>query len=688
MFDPRVTFCGTEFQNPIVTASGTFGNSSEYAQFFDIRKLGGITTKTITLDPKLGNPTPRICRTSSGLLNSIGLQNPGVEKFLDSNRPFLYGLSSHTHPIISIGGNSIQEYVTLVSRLADEFDFIEVNISCPNVKAGMAFGQDSVHASALIGDIKRSAGPAKIIVKLTPNVTDIVSIAKAVEDAGADAISLINTVAGMRIDPTTGEFLIANKTGGLSGPAIFPIAIRNIYEVAQAVKIPIIGMGGVSSGADVVEMMRAGASLVAIGTANFFDVDNQAPLKILTEFTEFCAQIGITNASDLIGRTSHRLITSRRESTMDDHRYFPNWFDAHVHLRSPEAPWCDEAFKLIVSTTARQCKYAVVMPNTQPVLTVDEMLRYREQILAITRDKFPWFTPLMTLYLTPDTTEHDIRTAAEFDWFAGWKLYPQGVTTGSESGVSDFQQLARPLKIIDEVSSRLLIHGEKPGVPDLEAEEAFVIEILPMIREMFRGKICIEHCSTSAAIQAVLADDNMFGTITPHHLWGTHGDTPGEPHRWCKPVWQTPENAASLLSAIVTKDQSKFFAGTDTAPHPKSLKEEPGITLHGCFSAPTALIVYLSALAVSGEEIFDNHIERFLFANAAVFYDITCSDDIFRVTSEIPSNLPYFRLSPEPSQPPPLEDFEFFNPHTDKVDGIVPVFAHRPFDLTCEQITS
>ena len=298
-------FCGVEFKNPIITASGTFGNGKEYGEFFNLSELGGITTKAITLEPRQGNKAPRIVETPSGMLNAIGLQNAGIKAFMQDDLPFLNNLANQkTHVIANISGSTFEEYREIAERLSGLVDFFEVNISCPNVKGeGMAFGQDAKVAAEVTRLVKDVSGKTKVIVKLTPNVTDIVTIAKAVESAGADSISLINTLLGMRINPATGKFALANRTGGLSGPAIFPIAIRCIHQVAQSIKIPIIGMGGVSSGEDVVEMMRAGATLVGIGTANFVDTDHQASLRIVRELKRFCDNNHISSVTDLIGAT-------------------------------------------------------------------------------------------------------------------------------------------------------------------------------------------------------------------------------------------------------------------------------------------------------------------------------------------------------------------------------------------------
>lgn len=298
-----VKFCEKMFKNPLITASGTFGNGQEYGKYFDLSMMGGITSKAVTLEPRQGNLQPRICETANGLLNSIGLENPGLDVFeRDSLLPLIRLGTESTHVFVNISGSTIDEYRDVARRLSGKVDFIEVNISCPNVKGeGMAFGQDHRMAFEVVRAVVDVVYRTKVIVKLTPNVTDIAKIARAVESAGADGISLINTVQGMRINPITGEFGLANKMGGLSGPAIFSIAVRCVYQVAQAVKIPIIGMGGVSSGCDVIEMMRAGATLVGIGTANFLDVDNLAMPNILDDFKNVCQENKFLNVADLIG---------------------------------------------------------------------------------------------------------------------------------------------------------------------------------------------------------------------------------------------------------------------------------------------------------------------------------------------------------------------------------------------------
>ena len=266
-----ISLPGLDLKNPIIPASGCFGFGREFAEYYDLSKLGSIMIKATSVDPRLGNPTPRVAETPGGMLNAIGLQNPGVDKVMASELPFL---EQFDLPIIAnIAGTTLEDYVTVAKRIskAPNVAALEVNISCPNVKVGgITFGTDPVVAGELTRAVKE-VSDVPVYVKLSPNVTDIVSIAKAVEDAGADGITMINTLLGMRLDLKTGKPVIANGTGGLSGPAIKPVAIRMVHEVYKNVKIPIIGMGGVSTAEDVLEFLYAGASAVAVGTANFVD---------------------------------------------------------------------------------------------------------------------------------------------------------------------------------------------------------------------------------------------------------------------------------------------------------------------------------------------------------------------------------------------------------------------------------
>lgn len=265
-----VNIAGVEFKNPVMTASGTFGSGMEYSQFVDLNKLGAVVTKGVASVPWPGNPTPRIAETHGGMLNAIGLQNPGIDVFVKRDIPFLKQYD--TKIIVNVCGKTTEEYLDVVEKLSDEpVDMLEINISCPNVKeGGIGFGQDAKTAYAITKEIKKIA-KQPVIMKLSPNVTDITVMAKAVEDAGADAVSLINTLTGMKIDINRQTFALANKTGGLSGPAIKPIAVRMVNQIANAVKIPIIGMGGIANYEDAVEFILAGATAISVGTANFFN---------------------------------------------------------------------------------------------------------------------------------------------------------------------------------------------------------------------------------------------------------------------------------------------------------------------------------------------------------------------------------------------------------------------------------
>ena len=265
-----VNIAGVEFKNPVMTASGTFGSGMEYSQFVDLNKLGAVVTKGVASVPWPGNPTPRIAETHGGMLNAIGLQNPGIDVFVKRDIPFLKQYD--TKIIVNVCGKTTEEYLDVVEKLSDEpVDMLEINISCPNVKeGGIGFGQDAKTAYAITKEIKKIA-KQPVIMKLSPNVTDITVMAKSVEDAGADAVSLINTLTGMKIDINRQTFALANKTGGLSGPAIKPIAVRMVNQVANAVKIPIIGMGGIANYEDAVEFILAGATAISVGTANFFN---------------------------------------------------------------------------------------------------------------------------------------------------------------------------------------------------------------------------------------------------------------------------------------------------------------------------------------------------------------------------------------------------------------------------------
>ena len=296
----NVNLCGIELDNPIIPASGTFGYGYEYADLYDINILGTFSFKGTTKDPRFGNPTPRIAECYSGMINAVGLQNPGVEKVIAEELPKLKACFDKK-VMANVGGFSVDEYVYTAKKLdeQEQVGWIEVNISCPNVHGGgIAFGTCPDNA-ALITKAVKEAVKKPVIVKLSPNVTDIVAIAKAVEEAGADAISLINTMLGMRIDLRTKKPVIANKMGGFSGPAIFPVALRMVYQVAHAVNIPVIGMGGVSSAEDVIEMMLAGATAVQIGAANL--VDPYVCKDIIEKLPQVMDKYNINNLNEIIG---------------------------------------------------------------------------------------------------------------------------------------------------------------------------------------------------------------------------------------------------------------------------------------------------------------------------------------------------------------------------------------------------
>ena len=299
MLDLSVSLAGVTLKNPIVVASGTFGFGREYGRFYDLSELGGICAKGLTLHRREGNPAPRIAETPMGILNSVGLQNPGVDGFIAEELPFLRQFD--TKVIANISGNTPEEYGIMCEKLADAgVDMIEVNISCPNVKAGgLAYGTRPDLAAEVTETAKKHAKQVPVMVKLSPNVTDITEIARAVEGAGADALSLINTLRGMRIDVNTRRPILKMNTGGLSGPAVLPVAVRMVWETAQAVKLPILGMGGVSKGADAAQLMLAGASAVAVGTALF--ADPFAPLKVRDGLAELAEQQGLSAVRELTG---------------------------------------------------------------------------------------------------------------------------------------------------------------------------------------------------------------------------------------------------------------------------------------------------------------------------------------------------------------------------------------------------
>ena len=294
----NVNFCGVDFKNPIVPASGTYGYGREYECLYPLSTLGGISVKGTTLHRREGNPAPRVAETPSGMLNSVGLQNGGVDKFLSYELPNL--VTKDTRIIANIAGSTIEECAELAAKLkGSDIDMIELNISCPNVKqGGAAFGTDCNIAGAVTKAVKDNSDKP-VMVKLSPNVTSIVDIAKSVEAHGADAVSLINTLLGMRIDINTGRPILKNNVGGLSGPAVFPVAVRMVWQVANAVNIPVCGMGGVSTWEDAVEIMMAGASLVQVGAAIFNDPF--APVKIIDGLQKFCEDKGINNISEIVG---------------------------------------------------------------------------------------------------------------------------------------------------------------------------------------------------------------------------------------------------------------------------------------------------------------------------------------------------------------------------------------------------
>lgn len=298
MADLSVNICGIDFKNPVIPASGVFGYGREYEEFFPLEKLGGIATKGTTLNRRTGNLSPRIAETPSGMLNSVGLQNPGIDHFISKELPYL--LEKNTVILANIAGSTPEECVQVAEKLENtDVHMIELNISCPNVKqGGAAFGTSCEMASEVVSKV-RKATTKPLVVKLSPNVTSITDIAKAVESAGADAVSLINTLLGMRIDVNTRRPVLKNNVGGMSGPAVFPIAVRMVWQVANAVKIPVIGMGGVSSGRDAIELMMAGASAVQVGAVIF--TDPYAPVRITGEMNNFLDSKNISSVREIIG---------------------------------------------------------------------------------------------------------------------------------------------------------------------------------------------------------------------------------------------------------------------------------------------------------------------------------------------------------------------------------------------------
>ena len=295
----KVNLAGVELKNPVMVASGTFGSGAEYSEFVDLNRLGAVVTKGVASVPWPGNPAPRIAETASGMLNAIGLQNPGIDLFSKRDLPFLEKYD--TKVIVNVCGHSTEEYLDVVERLADEprVDMLEINISCPNVKeGGIAFGQDPKAVEAITKAVKAKA-KQPIIMKLSPNVTDLTVMAKAAEAGGADCLSLINTLTGMKIDIERQTFAIANKTGGLSGPAVKPVAVRMVYQVANAVKIPIIGMGGICTAEDAMEFILAGATAVSIGTANF--ANPYTTVEVIDGIEAYMRRHGVEDINELIG---------------------------------------------------------------------------------------------------------------------------------------------------------------------------------------------------------------------------------------------------------------------------------------------------------------------------------------------------------------------------------------------------
>ena len=297
--DLRTTIAGVEFKNPVMTASGTFGSGMEYGEFVDLNRLGAVVTKGVANVPWPGNPTPRVAEVYGGMLNAIGLQNPGIDVFMERDIPFLKQYD--TKIIVNVCGKSVQDYIDVVERLSEEpaVALLEINVSCPNVKEGaIAFGQKAEALYNITSELKKHA-KQPIMMKLSPNVTDITEMARAAEAAGADALSLINTITGMKIDVYKRKFVLANKTGGMSGPAIKPIAVRMVYQVAQAVKLPILGMGGIATAEDAIEFLMAGASAVSVGAMNF--VNPYATVEVLEGIEAYMKKYQVEKLSDLIG---------------------------------------------------------------------------------------------------------------------------------------------------------------------------------------------------------------------------------------------------------------------------------------------------------------------------------------------------------------------------------------------------
>lgn len=293
-----VNIAGVEWKNPVTVASGTFGSGAEFEEFVDLNRLGAVTTKGVANIPWAGNPTPRVAETYGGMMNAVGLQNPGIDLFCKRDIPFLKKYD--TKIVVNVCGRSTEDYCEVVERLADEdVDMLEINISCPNVKeGGIAFGQNPKAAEDITKAVKKYA-KQPVIMKLSPNVTDITEMARAVEAGGADVVSLINTLTGMKIDINRRQFVLANKTGGVSGPAIHPIAVRMVYQVANAVNVPVIGMGGIANAADAIEMILAGASAVSVGTANFYNP--AVTMEIVDGIEEYMKKYGFKSVKDMVG---------------------------------------------------------------------------------------------------------------------------------------------------------------------------------------------------------------------------------------------------------------------------------------------------------------------------------------------------------------------------------------------------
>ena len=296
--DMRVNIAGVEWKNPVTVASGTFGSGEEFSEFVDLNKLGAVTTKGVANVPWPGNPTPRVAEVYGGMMNAIGLQNPGIDLFCKRDIPYLKNYD--TKIIVNVCGHAPEEYLEVVERLADEpIDMMEINISCPNVKeGGIAFGQDPKAVEAITKEMKKHAAQP-VIMKLSPNVTDITEMARAAEAGGADGLSLINTITGMKIDINRQKFVLANKTGGMSGPAIHPVAVRMVYQTAQAVRLPIVGMGGIMNAEDAIEMILAGATAVSVGTANF--TNPHVTEEIVAGIRDYMERYQVADIKDLVG---------------------------------------------------------------------------------------------------------------------------------------------------------------------------------------------------------------------------------------------------------------------------------------------------------------------------------------------------------------------------------------------------